>query len=128
MKKFVVSLFSNRFGIVLTAINLCYLAGRGIGLFDFLRNPSAKYFLSLNFPAVILAGLFFKISHIVFPEISFEAQTALKVSFFASFIVLQWLSIGWLTKTLAEKLRNANFNSPQTGKLKFTFREQKNYL
>jgi hypothetical protein len=109
MKKFIVNLISYRFGIVLAAINLCYFAGKGFGLFDFLQNPSAKYFLSLNFPSLIAAGLLFKITHIFFPEISFEAQTNLKVSFFAFFIVVQWLSIGWLTKILAEKLRKVKF-------------------
>ena len=109
MKKFIVNLFSNRFGIVLATLNICYVAARGIGLFNFLQNPSAKYFLSLNFPSVIVAGLSFKITHIVFPEISFEAQTDLKIAFFAFFIVLQWLFIGWLTKILAEKLRKVKF-------------------
>ena len=111
MKKFVGSLFSNRFGIVLAAINLCYLAGRGIGLFDFLRTPSAKYFLSLNFPSLIAAGLSLRAAQIFLPEISFEAQTGLKIGLFAFFIVIQWLSIGWLTKTLAEKLRKFSFNN-----------------
>jgi hypothetical protein len=109
MKKFIVNLFSYRFGIVLAAINLCYFAGKGIGLFNFFRNPSAKYFLSLNFPALIVAHLSFEIAHNILPEISFEAQTDLKVSFFAFFIVVQWLLIGWLTKIFAEKLRKVTF-------------------
>lgn len=109
MKKFVVSLFSYRFGIVLAAINLCYFAGKGVGLFDFLRNPSAKYFLSLNFPALIVARISFEIVHNILPEISFEAQTDLKIGFFAFFIVVQWLLIGWLTKILAEKLWKVKF-------------------
>jgi hypothetical protein len=106
MKKFVVNLFSYRFGIVLAAINLCYFASKGFGLFDFLRNPSAKYFLSLNFPAAMFAGLSYRVTHIIFPEIPFAAQTSLKGILFAGFIVIQWLFIGWLTKTLAEKFRS----------------------
>ena len=105
MKKFIVNLFSNRFGILLAVLNLCYFVSKTPVIFNFPRNVFGKLFLSLNAPALICAGISAKISEEFLTALSFEARYRLTSVFIAFFIVLQWLFIAWFARTIAQKFR-----------------------
>jgi hypothetical protein len=106
MKKFIVSLFSNRFGIVLAALNVCYLASKA---HDLRPQPLDMPFFCVNSPAMIFTMVtaeFLRIfSFDIFSrrhEILFEA---LLMFLAGSFVVLQWLFIAWIARTLSAKFR-----------------------
>ncbi len=102
MKKFIINLFSNRFGIISAALNLCYFASQGNHV---TCNPIGKIFVSMNFPAALSALLSLKFIGIFARPLSIAAETQIANIFFATFIVLQWLVIAWIAKTLAAKIR-----------------------
>ena len=105
MKKFIVNLFSNRFGIVLAALNACYFIYKTPVLFDFPRTFFSKLFLSLNSPALIATGILHEILREFIPKLSYEMQYRVSSAIIGFFIVLQWLFIAWIAKTLAQKFR-----------------------
>ena len=104
MKKFIVNLFSNRFGIVLAALNLCYFASK---VNNFTASPFRKIFVSLHFPAAALTIFSLEFVKVFVHKISPLAEATLENVFFAAFIVLQWLFIAWIAKTIARKFRPA---------------------
>lgn len=102
MKKFIVNLFSNRFGIVLATINLCYFASLG---FDPFGIRYQLIFFLLNLPAILLTylsglGVRISVSAIISPTEMFFAKLL-----FTSLMIFQWLFIAWLAKTLAAQIR-----------------------
>jgi len=107
MKKFIVNLFSNRFGIVLAALNACYFVYKIPGLFDFPRSFFARLFVSLNAPALIATGISHEILSELLPKLTHETQYKVSLTLIGIFIVLQWLFIAWIAKTLAQKFRPA---------------------
>ncbi len=102
MKKFIVDLFSNRFGIVLAGLNLCYFAGKSMAT---MHQPFGTIFGCANFPAAISSLLSVEFIKIFAHTISFTTEIMLAKTFFAVFIALQWLFIAWISRTLARKLR-----------------------
>jgi hypothetical protein len=102
MKKFVINLFSNRFGIILAALNVCYFMSKGEGL---LRLPFEKLFACANLPALISTALTLEFIKIFSHRLSHAAEMMLGNTFFPFFIVLQWLFIAWIAKTLAAKIQ-----------------------
>jgi hypothetical protein len=104
MKKFIVSLFSNHFGIVLAGLNVCYFVSKGNRVTD---NIFGKLFLCLNFPAAISALLAREFVKIFAHDLSFAEQMTVADIFFAVFIAGQWLFIAWIARTLARKFRPA---------------------
>ena len=131
MKKFVKELITNRFGIVLATLNVCYF-----GLKNFGYSPS-KHFLShvfehahgencifihhpmlfplaypalsetimlLNLPALLFSLIPGKIMLMIFPQFCFFTQVKFQMIFFVLAVVLQWLFIAWLSRKIALKL------------------------
>jgi len=105
MKKFIVNLFSNRFGIVLAALNLCYFASK---IDNFNAYLFGKLFVLMHFPAAASTLLSLEFVRIFVHKIAPAAENTLGNMFFAAFIVLQWLFIAWIAKTLAQKFRPQN--------------------
>jgi hypothetical protein len=106
MKKFLVNLFSNRFGIVLAAVNVCYFAGKA---HSYAPRPLEMPFACANSPAVAATLLALEFVRIFVPGLSFQTRDVLAVGFAGVFVVLQWLFIAWLSETLAAKIRQTNF-------------------
>src|SRR5215213_1508735 len=102
MKKFIVSPFSNRFGIALATLNLCFFASK---IDNFNAALFGKLFVMMHFPAVALTILSLEFVKIFVHKISPPAESNLGNIFFAAFIVFQWLFIAWIAKTLAQKFR-----------------------
>ena len=102
MKKFMIDLFSNRFGIVLAALNVCYLASKGE---LFVYNPLGKFFLGINVPAICSTVLSLEILTLFTGRQTPLTEYMMGNTFFVIYIVLQWLAIAWLAQTLARKIR-----------------------
>ena len=101
MKKFIVDLLTNRFGIVLATINLCYLASRS----DFRFGAFAAFFVSANTPAISLTVIALELVKFFAGRLAPSTDHFIGGIFLAVFITLQWLSIAWIAKTLAAKIR-----------------------
>ena len=124
MRSFVKSLVTNRFGIILAALNVCYFVSRKFVPFIFshgnedncafynhqifsrLHMHCAEIILESNSPAIIAAMFPSKFMQIVFPEICSFSQAKFQVIFLIFFITIQWLSIAWTAKTIARKIRS----------------------
>jgi hypothetical protein len=101
MKKFIVNLFSNRFGIVLATLNVCYFAGIEFSPF----GPPGTYFLYINLPAAILTSLSVLTVRIFSSKLSVANEMILGNTLFTFLIIMQWLFIAWIAKIIAQKLR-----------------------
>lgn len=97
MKKFIVNLFSNHFGIILVAINLCYFASKGQSLLNY---PSGVWFMCANLPAGIATSLSVKFIEIFL----LTPATILVNAILVFFITMQWLFIAWFAKLIAGKI------------------------
>ena len=110
MRKFIAILFSNRFGIVLATLNVCYLAKVIFAKPLIVPSLSEKIFLSINAPGLFFSYLPASFAHEFFPLLD-ETQIKLQVAFvvITFFMVLQWLFIAWIARTIAQKLRPKEF-------------------
>lgn len=103
MKKFVYELVTNRLGIVLAAINLCFFAK----LLSKSINARENYFeiamIVQNIPASLSAYIVSYVPLYIFPFLH-----QYKLLFIIPFIVFQWLFIAWLAKFIARKLRGTS--------------------
>src|SRR5689334_505547 len=109
MRKFIASLLSNRFGILLAAVNVCYFAAKTQNMASVAQTFIGKVFISINMPAFVLTRLCYEIGAAFFGEfINPASQFGVKLGMFASFIVLEWLFIAWLAETLAARIRRPN--------------------
>ena len=111
MRNFVKALITNRFGIVLAALNLCYfVSGAAFANFKF-NIPSNNFEVLMrlmHFPAalptVISAGflnfLFSAPNNFIYYRFAFPI--------FLFFVTFQWLFIAWTAKTIAGRIRPAN--------------------
>ncbi|MBS1795765.1 MAG: hypothetical protein JSS81_18060 [Acidobacteria bacterium] len=109
MKKFIVDLVSNRFGIVLATLNVCFLAGKYNGLFELHHNPARLVFSSLNAPALIASGISYQILKNFLFEPPAELRMTFIFAFVTGFIVLQWLAIAWFARRVALRFRRPEF-------------------
>lgn len=101
MEKFIVNLFSNRFGIILAALNVCCFVSKE----NITDNLFGKLFVCANIPAAISALLSVEFINFFSHDLLFPAQMSLANTFFTFFIVLQWLFIAKIAETLAAKIR-----------------------
>lgn len=124
MRSFLVGLFTNRFGIVLATLNVCYFVSRKFVHFTFshgggddclifnhhimswIRMQCATTLLSINSPAIIASAFPGKVMQVVFPDFCTYTQAQFQIAFLLFFITLQWLFIGWAAKTIAQKLQS----------------------
>jgi hypothetical protein len=124
MKNFVKSLVTNHFGIVLAALNVCYFVSRKFVQFAFshgnddscvffkhyviswMKIHYAETILQINSPAAVASLIQSKFMQIIFPDFCVFAQAKLQIIFLIFFITFQWLFIGWIAKTIAQKIRS----------------------
>jgi len=134
MKKIVVGLLTNRFGIVLAALNVCYFVSREAVRYTFEHIHGEKevfgnivlekcffsgdFFLTLtalhaaklieliNLPALVLSLFSSKLINTAFsPGTCFFTKAKFDLAFILFFMTLQWLSIGWMAKIIARSIR-----------------------
>lgn len=102
---FAKGLLTNRLGIVLATLNLCYFASSDFLSGFFALNNFDKIMLSLNAPAIVLSFVPPKLIHFLFLKIDWLTLRYLSFIFLLFFVALQWLSICLAAKTIARKLR-----------------------
>lgn len=122
MKKFVKELITNRFGIVLAALNICYFFFSKNYFSAFFKSCEENYslcdrnsFYWINF---YCAKLMLSINAVIvditmsiyrfLPKVSnFSDSTNFQIQFFTFFFLLifQWLFIGWIAKNIAQGIR-----------------------
>lgn len=125
MKKFVKELFTNRFGIVLATLNICYFVSNKFVSFIFTHqhgetcNFYLKHFLMLypiyrslpdcgfliNLLPLIASRLQGFLFLKFFPHLCIFTQMKIQIVFFIFFVALQWLFIAWLSYKIAQKIR-----------------------
>jgi hypothetical protein len=103
---FAKSLLTNRLGIVLATLNLCYFAASGFLKGDFSMNNFDKIMLSQNAPAIVLSFVPHQLIHFLFTDLDWLTLRYLTFAFLLFFVTSQWLFIGWTAKTIGRKLRN----------------------
>lgn len=128
---FAKGLLTNRLGIVLATLNLCYFASRKyfsltfehthgencvffnshhfFDIFVGLGTNSSELLLILNLPAVFFSLLAGKFMQMVFPDFCAFTHGRFQIVFFLFFVTLQWLFIGWSAKIIASKMQSAKY-------------------
>jgi hypothetical protein len=101
---FAKGLLTNRLGIVLATLNLCYFASSEFIGAHFSLSNFDKIMLSQNSPAIILSFVPNRLIHFLFPQMDWLALWHITLIFLLSFVALQWLFIGWAAKMIARKL------------------------
>ena len=132
MKNFVKELLTNRFGIVLATLNVCYFVSRGLIRFVFEHVHGEKHIFDqiviekcffssdvtlvfaglhlsevmqlLNLPALLFSLISNKFINIAFPDLCFFTISKLEIAFILFFITVQWLFIAWLARKISQKL------------------------
>jgi hypothetical protein len=78
----------------------------------FFKNPELMQWIDpgiLNLPALILSTLSSKAVLSVFPNYCAFTHAEMQLIITVIFITFQWLFIGWLAKTIAQKLTKNNY-------------------
>jgi|SRR5215213_4686724 len=102
---FAKSLLTNRPGIVLAALNLCYFAASGFLKGDFSMSNFDKIMLSQNAPAIVLSFIPHQLIHFLFTNLDWFTLRYLTFAFLLFFVTLQWLFIAWTAKMIAGKFK-----------------------
>lgn len=122
MKKFAKELITNRFGIVLATLNICYFFFSKNFFSGFFNNCEENYSLCdrdsfywinvycvklmVSINSVITDAAIF-ISKFLSEVADFSDQTYLQIQIFSfiSLMIFQWLFIAWLSYKIAQKIR-----------------------
>ena len=123
MKKFIVDLITNRFGIVLAALNVCYLVSKkfvyyvfshGNGsecvfyknsAFFWVKSYYADAIFNINLPATLVSLIHGKFMQTIFPDFCFFTHAKFQIIALIFYITFQWLFIAWTAKTIARAIQ-----------------------
>ena len=103
MKNFVKELITNRFGIVLATLNVCYFVSLSSANFRSLRGFDILI-LALNIPASTLTFISASIIKFLFSMSYRMIYEQFAFGFGMFLIIFQWLFIAWLARKIALKL------------------------
>jgi uncharacterized membrane protein len=103
-RPFVFDLLTNRTGIFLATVNLCFFVSRDLGT-NLHLNFFETVMLIQNFPAIISAILTGKFLNAVLPQLFGVSNSTVGIIFISFFIAFQWLFIAWVAKVTAKVLR-----------------------
>ena len=105
MKNFVVGLLTNRFGIVLATLNVCYFVFDGFDKIFLATNNFDKIMTILNVPAFLLTALPLKVVGFLFSirEV-FLYRERLSIVFLI-FVTLQWLFVAQVARVITRKIQ-----------------------
>jgi|GEM_PF-3260531 len=107
MEKFallVKGLLSNRSGIVLATLNVCYFVSRDFFTSLMPMSNFDKIMLSQNSPALVFSFISQELTRFLFQQMHWSTLRQLTVALIFFFITLQWLFIGWAAKMIARKI------------------------
>lgn len=111
MKEFINQLLTNRLGIVLAALNLCYFVSPLFARSVFSQKTDYIYYLDkllypANLRAISLSMLSADLLNFIFSESGGLIVGVGGFVLFVFFITLQWLLVGWTAKTAARAVRS----------------------
>ena len=105
MKSFIKELITNRFGIVLAALNVCYFVAGDIPMAIYRTSNFSKIMICQNAPSAILTFIPLGVVKLLFPFTTFSFfEKHFGFAVFLFFVTLQWLFIAWLSRKIAQKL------------------------
>jgi hypothetical protein len=102
---FTKALATNRLGIVLAALNLCYFTWDGFSVLSSLPGNFDKIMIAQNSPAIILTIFSTETMEFLFSKPLTSVYHPFGLTVFLFLVALQWLFIGWAAKTIARKIR-----------------------
>jgi hypothetical protein len=123
MKNFVMNLITNRLGIVLAILNVCYLMSEkpvkyafshgnveecfiyNYDAFFWVKFHYAETMFNINLPALLAGLIHGRLVQTVFPDLCVFTHAKFQIIFLALFITIQWLFIGWTAQTIARAVR-----------------------
>jgi len=105
MKNFVKGMITNRFGIVLATLNLCYFLSNSYVYTGYVHNGFTKIMIMINSPALLLAIVSSKIAGALFQDIRTHGGARFSIVLMVFFITFQWLFIAHLARIIALKIR-----------------------
>lgn len=105
MKNFVKGLITNRFGIVLATLNLCYFASNGLTGINHPFSNFDKMVLIQNVPAIFFAFIPLQFLKFLFPTSYRFLDREFGFIILLFFVTLQWLFIGWMAKAIARRIQ-----------------------
>lgn len=105
MKNLIKGLLTNRFGIVLAALNVCYFVSNNLSEIRHSLSNFDKVMLSLNFPAGVFSFASLKLIKSLFPTFYKTLDDEFGFVILLFFITLQSLFIGWTAKAIARRLQ-----------------------
>ncbi|HQU83563.1 MAG TPA: hypothetical protein PKY59_10575 [Pyrinomonadaceae bacterium] len=124
MKGFIKQLLTNRLGIILATLNLCYMVSSpffkeliskgNVGKFSAYFNyekliinaGSSNIIFAANFPSEIIASITDSLLHLFLPKIGIFENGFYQLSLFTFFMIFQWLLIGWTAKKIASAIQS----------------------
>lgn len=102
---FAKGLLTNRLGIVLATLNICYFAAKSHASVYLPLNVFDKIMLAQNLPAGFVSFVAAKNTEFFFHATSWLSFQKVWLPFLLFFVTLQWLFIGWSAKMIARKVR-----------------------
>lgn len=123
MKGFIKQLVTNRLGIILATLNLCYLVSRHFITYDFshgygsacqftknfnligLKMQYSEIMFFLNLPALFFSLIPGGFISSLFSKVCIFEMAQIQIVLLAFFITFQWLFIGWTAKKIASAIR-----------------------
>ncbi len=108
MWNFIISLLSNRLGIVLATLNICLVTHILINNLPVNGIILVKMIIGLNIPALFLGILFLETLFYLFFDIPRHEFINSAQLLLPLFVPIQWLIIAWVAKIIALKLRKTN--------------------
>jgi hypothetical protein len=103
MKNFVKALLTNRFGIVLAALNLCYFVSRASFNINLPSNNFDILMTILHVPAIALTFIPGAFIHFLFSAPYKFVYYRFAFPVFLFFVTFQWLFIAWAARKIAQK-------------------------
>jgi hypothetical protein len=104
MLNFVKGLLTNRFGIILATLNLCYFVSNIEFMPHHLPSTMTKLFICVNSPALMFSILSNAITQTLCYEFFRLNQVDILYVMSMFFITFQWLFIAHLARIIAQKL------------------------
>ena len=105
MKNFVKGLLTNRPGIILATLNVCYFVSINFPNLSYRPSNFCGIMLTLQTPAIILTFIPLEIGRFLFSTSYLLPYRQFVPVLFLFFVTLQWLFIGWAAKAIARRIQ-----------------------
>ena len=105
MKNLVKGMITNRFGIVLATLNLCYFLSGSYIHNGFAYTGLDKIMILTNSPGIVLAIISSRFAEFLFQGVRTHGGARFSIVLMIFFVTLQWLFIGWAAKAIARRFQ-----------------------